>query len=184
LKKEKISRGSTIEDIVGDITATDGIFEIEYFPSIIVAPPKQSKNQPHRDWMEKNIEELLMGLGWRGISYTTLWVNLPSKLNWGDLFYSEFPISHKYGNQYSMDVCRVYQGRIEMESCRKPHRAAIVDLSREDRYSRDNRVNSSVEILIEKECECFYDGERNREGAFYVYAWRNRSRNGVRYKKC
>jgi len=168
-----------IAGIEGRKTASKGIFEYEYFPSVFLAPPNNRLYQPTRYWYERNLEELLIGLGWRGLEDFTLWCNTAVWPSFKSLFYSEFPFAYsKTKNFYKMSACRVYQGRLEIDSCDKTHRIAILDLPQENHYQIEmaakNPKRPNVELLVEKTCPCFYDGESDHEGTLFLYGWTSR----------
>ena len=175
------SRSKSIASFEGRKTSAEGILEYEYFPTEFLAPPNNRMYQPTRFWYERNLEELLIGLGWRGLEDFTLWCNIVVWPPFRNLFYSEFPIAYyKAGKQYRMSICRVYQGRLEIDSCDKSHRVAILDIAEENPYeiamASKTPKRPNLELLIEKTCPCFYDGEKDHEGTLFVYGWTSRDR--------
>ena len=127
---------------------------------------------PDRVWHARNHGELLLGLGWEAIEPGTIWSCIESgakrTIPLSDLFSVEFPLARKVAvGRWALELARAYPGRLEMQSCDLAHRVAILDLEIE-KGRRDGRH----ELLVEKNCECFFDGKVPHEGSAFFYRWR------------
>lgn len=171
-------RNSTLADTVrGARTRRCSLWDAWWLSDVYATQPTRSKQRPERQWYARNIGELLLGLGWQSIEETTAWAHCNGGASkamapqWADLFAVEFPFAVASGaDRFELDVLTVYPGRLEMPTCGKAHRVAVLDHPREDRLRRYK--TRPFELICERHCQCYYDKEQPHEGRLYLYQWR------------
>lgn len=169
-----IARTDTFTSRIGLHTKVDHIKEQEIYPVIF----KKGENYD-RTFYSRALQELLLGTGWQTIHPRSIYATVNSFPTLAlDFFFTEFNMTYsRSANRYKMNAVRVYPGRIEMISCKKAHRCAILDVMSENPYrvkTADRHTGArskGLELIIESTCSCFNEREIDHEGSIYLYKW-------------
>jgi hypothetical protein len=155
-------------------TALEGLREEEVFPVVF-----KSGHNERRDFYDRNIHELILATGWSKVHRKTIHGGVLEWPRFDRIFFLEFPFSYsRSSNRYYLQNARIYPGRIEVLTCPKPHRCAVLDLGPENPYrerpsKKNYRVASQgMELLIEETCACFTGDEHDHEGSVFLYRWK------------
>ena len=160
----------------GKRTKRAALWDEEWLVDVHLVDAATPAVRRQREWYARNAGELLLGLGWRSVMETTVFVRpaggATPRPDWSSCFAVEFPIAAAYKARcFEFDVARVYPARFESTACRRAHRFAVLDLARENALERGGS-RSGVECLVESWCECFTEGESGHEGSLWLYRWR------------
>lgn len=157
LTHDRIQRRRTRRDYISE----EEIEAVKLSPS----PPQQGG----RVWRERNIHEVLLATGWSSFAGEA-WAHLGLRIDFTRLFSIEMLMATREINgRHLLEVTRIYPCRIEIDTCERSHRCAILNVLTENNPPLQER--RALELLLEEKCECFWDGDATQEGRLVLYAW-------------